>query len=928
MRAPTTPVSAFAPAFVVVRAAAIFVAVSFAWWAPVSLAQEGTVGQATEQTEKLVPPTLVQGAEPTYPADAFAEGVGGGVLLEIDVGVRGQVRRAKVVESPDPRLSWSALGAATRLRFAPATLGKKKVAVRIQYRFEFAAQVIEEERAVDEKEADEALAAATAEEKAKAPVNFRGRVMVAAEALGVGGAAVLVEAVKEGDDGELVVDNERPFSQEVYTADDGTFEMRGVPSGRHRVVIVATSFETFEALEQFSAAKMTEMVAYLRPSQEARFETVVRERRSRRTVTTRVLTTKELTRVPGTFGDPVRVVQRLPGVARAPFGLGAVLVRGGAPDDTAILIDGHLTRTLFHLGAGPSVLNGDLIESLEFYPGGFDARFGRAHAGVIDVKTRDPNRERWSGEVSADVLNAGFRLEGPLLGGALFFAGRRSYIADVLNVGVVIEPFFDTLEGTRLTLAPRYSDYQFKGVWHLGHGHSFVLNVLGADDDLDLIIDASNLSSIVPENVGSAAGFHRINPVWRFRSASQTPDGDARFSAYISPMAEVQASETRLDDSRFGLDSQRVALRAEAVMRPLDFVTFTVGTDNVAARFVNETDLPFLIPTERLLPRPQTSDPPRFKNVDEVNALSLAAYAMAELKLGPVTVLGGLRSDYISYYDQVRVVVDPRLNLRWQVLKSVTALAYVGLFHKAATPVELSDKFGNPNLPLEEGWQYGGGLEVALTRSLDVEWQIFYKDLDNLARFVTSPLAFDSSGEPRVQAVGEKRVLGTEILVRQRLDKGFFGWVAYTLLRAEERNKEGKGGPTRFVVDDFDQTHILSIAASYQLPWDFEIGGAFRYVTGVPQTFAISGITDTDSTNHIRQNEPFRNSRLPPFIQVDLRVDKRFTFDTWALDLYLDLQNATNRENYEFFTYSYDYRFVAGFPGLPIIPSFGFKASF
>jgi hypothetical protein len=57
-------------------------------------------------------------------------------------------------------------------------------------------------------------------------------------------------------------------------------------------------------------------------------------------------------------------------------------------------------------------------------------------------------------------------------------------------------------------------------------------------------------------------------------------------------------------------------------------------------------------------------------------------------------------------------------------------------------------------------------------------------------------------------------------------------------------------------------------------------------------------------------------------------VDKRFTFDTWQLGLFCDLQNATNRQNYEFFTYNYDFTEVQGFPGLPILPVLGAEASF
>ena len=85
---------------------------------------------------------------------------------------------------------------------------------------------------------------------------------------------------------------------------------------------------------------------------------------------------------------------------------------------------------------------------------------------------------------------------------------------------------------------------------------------------------------------------------------------------------------------------------------------------------------------------------------------------------------------------------------------------------------------------------------------------------------------------------------------------------------------------------------------------------------------------DADTGRHVRLNGPARGARLPTFFQADVRVDKRFVFDVWALSLFCDVQNATNQQNYEFFTYAYDFSAVQGFPGLPIIPVFGAEATF
>jgi TonB family protein len=859
---------------------------------------------AAEEAAALTPPSLLEPATPLYPDDAREEGVAGAVVVRIDIDTQGDVSYVSLVEAPDPRLGWSALGAATRLRFSPARMGETPVPVRVDYTFHFVIEERTTERALEVEEARELF-----EDEETAPINFKGRLLVAAERRSVAGATLWIEGT----------------DLEAWADEDGEFSFRGVPEGERAVHVEIAGFESFVVDETFAANEVTEVTYYLRRVPGSEYETVVRDRKARREVTKRTLTQQELTRVPGTFGDAIRVVQRLPGVARAPFGLGAIVIRGGAPDDSAINIDGHLTRLLFHLGAGPSIVNSDVVEKLELYPGGFGVRFGRSHAGVVDVVTRDPNRETWSGAVKVDLLQTNFRLEGPMLGGAVFFAARRSYVAEVLNIGDVVSRFVD-LKGTTFTLAPRYQDYQAKAAWRLGRGWSLSLNLIGTDDELDFAVDASELGPTVPERTGIKTGFHRFYPRLRYASIAEHDDGRPIFRAEISPMVENSYSENRFDESLFAIEVLRGGLRAEAEIRPFPFWGIVVGTDDAFSQWSFSTDVPFILPDERLFPRPATSDPVRYQYADETYGQGLAFYAESDLELGPLLLVGGLRTDLWSWSDQVRSTLDPRLTARWDVLAGMTFKGNVGRYHKLPSPFEISDDFGNPNLPIEEGWQYGFGVEAWLTRSLNLDWQLFYRTLLKLPAPVRSPLSFEPSDDPFIQPVGEGRVWGTELLVRQHLDGGLFGWVAYTLLRSERRFLDES--PPRWRVAQVDQTHIVSVALSYRLPWDFELGGALRYVTGNPQTFAVGGFLDTDTSRYRRFNGPPLAQRLPGFFQVDLRVDKRFVFDTWALSLFLDLQNATNQQNFEFFTYNYDYSEIQGFPGLPILPVIGAEASF
>jgi vitamin B12 transporter len=98
----------------------------------------------------------------------------------------------------------------------------------------------------------------------------------------------------------------------------------------------------------------------------------------------------------------------LPGVvvrATSPGGPVTVSVRGGAPDDVLVLLDGVVLNDPLTGEADLSTVSADAIQSLEVLPGARSARYGpRAEAGVILIQTRAESPAR---EVSGGVGSLG-----------------------------------------------------------------------------------------------------------------------------------------------------------------------------------------------------------------------------------------------------------------------------------------------------------------------------------------------------------------------------------------------------------------------------------------------------------------------------------------------------------------------------------------
>ena len=214
-------------------------------------------------------------------------------------------------------------------------------------------------------------------------------------------------------------------------------------------------FDRLERPITLARREALEVRLWMRPRGGNPYETVVEGEREVLEVTKRTLQRQQLTSVPGTFGDPIRVIQTLPGMQRAPFGLGLLLVRGSNPDDTGIYVDGHEVPSLFHFLGGPSIFNAEMLDSIDLYPGGFPARFGRHHGGAVALELRPSKSDGVHGSAKVDFIDAGGYLRAPITKDLSFaVAGRRSYI-DLFLGFVLPQP----AKGGQRIVTPVYYDY-------------------------------------------------------------------------------------------------------------------------------------------------------------------------------------------------------------------------------------------------------------------------------------------------------------------------------------------------------------------------------------------------------------------------------------------------------------------------------------
>jgi hypothetical protein len=261
------------------------------------------------------------------------------------------------------------------------------------------------------------------------------------------------------------------------------------------------------------------------------------------------------------------------------------------------------------------------------------------------------------------------------------------------------------------------------------------------------------------------------------------------------------------------------------------------------------------------------------------------------------------------------VRLEPRLTARYQLRPWVAPKLAVGLYHEAPGPFDVSRVFGNPDLTPSSSIHAVAGADFDPRPALHIEAEGFYKDLRDLV------VRGENPNDPLLTNQGIGRVYGGELLVRQELTKGFFGWIAYTLSRSERRDHPDQAWRTF----QYDQTHILTLIGSYQFGRGYQLGLRYRFVTGNPYTPVTGAYYDASNDRYTPLYGSTYSARLAAFSQLDLRFDKAWTYNRWRLSVYLDIQNLTNRANPEGVSYNFDYRQTQPQSGIPFLPVFGLR---
>lgn len=834
-------------------------------------------------------PQLLESPPAAYPPERLARGERADVTCLVDIDASGAVSAVALdPAAPDAGSDFdaAALAAIKAYRFNPAELDGVPAAVRIRYVYHF---TIVQKRVPTAQPSDDAG-------------TVRGEVLEAGTRKPIGGAEVAIE--KAG-----------AFAE---TTADGKFELREVPPGGVLVIVNAQGFgEARQRLRLAPKGEAETETFYLRRTQLGELSATVSAEKAKEAPTRRTLSHEELVNVPGSLNDPVRVVQNLPGMNRAPFLGGQLLVRGSPPADTGTYLDGQKIPQLYHFLGGPSVINEQLLDRIDFYPGGFGAYYGRNLAGAIDVSTRKGDSTGLHGSFSADLLELVASIEGPLghdTEGAI--AVRRSHIDLFL-------PLFlpNNKDNGTTVITPVYYDYQARVDHKLGNGDQLTLLAFGSDDKLDVVQKGGK--RVIPLTVDSHVGFNHFSVTWRravsdtlsFRIAPTLGFNRQSFSSSGAGQGTyAQGQAGSINDAALGL---RADLRWDATR----FFQLRAGTDLLFDRYQYGANIQSAVDLRSVgIPITQNLIISRLQPYSEIGE-----FVEGEFKLGPFQVTPGLRLDQIHWRDHTRLDFDPRLWVRAALSDATAIKSYLGLYHQPPSPLQIDNDLGNPNLDLAWAVQAGAGVEHRFDEQWNVSLEGFYNRKGSLVFAAPAEALPDGTlSNPHVANHGRGRVFGLEFLLRREITARLYGWIAYTLSKSEVLRNPGD----QWTAFQYDQTHILTVVVGYRPAVGWEISSRYRLVSGNPTAPVLDSIFDADNGSYAPDRGRFGDARLPLFSQLDARVQKTWTHDLFAISLYLDVQNVTNHKNEEIHVYDYRYRDQGSISGIPILPTLGVKVRF
>ena len=625
-------------------------------------------------------------------------------------------------------------------------------------------------------------------------------------------------------------------------------------------------------------------------------------------VSLRTISSSEIYRNPGGNRDISNVIQILPGVASSSSFRNDIIVRGGAPNENRFYLDGIEVPNINHFATqgssgGPvGMINVNFIREVDFYAGAFPANRGNALSSILEFRQIEGNDESLKGTFMLGSSDVGMTLDGPMGKKSTFIlSARRSYLQFLFKA-------------LGLPFLPTYNDFQYKQTIKVDKKNRITLIGLGAIDDFQLNTSAND--DIVDEDAirrnNYILGNLPVNTQWNYTvGANWKHFGSNSFQNIVVSRNHLNNRAVKylgnIEQEEFLLldyNSQEIEnkLRLENTVRKNGWkLNMGVGYEN--ATYTNSTYNKIVVDGEVVVIDFDSSLP--------INKFGVFSQISKELVKNKLLVSLGVRMDGNDYSEEMINPLDqlsPRLSASYSMTEKLNANFNVGRYFQLPPYTIMGYRDSNGllankenNITYIQADHFIAGLEYNPSLLSKVTVEGFYKIYDNYPFLIRDSLSlanlggdFGVIGNEPVNSTSFGRTYGLELLVQQKLLASIYGILSYTFVRGEFSDKNEE-----LIASSWDNRHILNLTAGKKFKNDWEVGMKFRYVGGAPYTpYDVERSATVDVWDVVQQGvfdwDQLNELRNPASHGLDIRVDKKWYFNEWAINAYIDVQNIYN----------------------------------
>lgn len=699
------------------------------------------------------------------------------------------------------------------------------------------------------------------------------------------------------------------------TDDNGTYVIDKLAPGQYNIEVTSVGFKKQTVFEIQVTSSRPAIVDVILEQESQQLEVVEVDatatffKTDESPVSLRTIGTTEIKRTPGGNRDISKVIRSLPGVSSPPSFRNDIIIRGGAPSENTFYLDGIQIPVINHFqtqgsSGGPvGMINVDLLREVNFYSGAFPSNRGNTLSSVFDFQLKDPRKDKWTFNGVLGATDLGVTLEGPVSdNSSLVVSARRSYLKYLFSV-------------FNLPFLPVYNDLQFKYKIDIDKRNQLTFLGIAAVDDFSLNFDAPE-NADTEEERQEALYILRVLPVttqWNyttgvryqhFRSGGATSfflstnklNNDIikyRENDNSTPDNLIQAYNSQETEFRF---------RVEDYSQTRNGTTLTFGLSAEQGNYDTDEFVKIVTQSGALIRDYQSN-----LSVLKWGAFGQVSKSFVNDKL---TMSFGLRADANDYSDEMSDLLDqlsPRFSASYDITDRISANFNTGIYYQLPAYTILGFRRNNELINKTNEVRYirsthlVGGFELNLKRNARITLEGFYKkysqypfQLDDSISLANLGADFGTIGNAPITSTSSGNSYGAEFLLQQKLFKDYYGLLSYTWVRSQFRDKNDELVPTAW-----DNRHLISLTGGKRFKRNWEVGFRFLFTGGAPYTPYNVAKTVRKENWDVRYFGVFdynrlNTKRIEPFHQLDLRIDKKYFFTRWSLNVYLDVQNVYN----------------------------------